>query len=122
MPKVASYIVVRDTDITLPDDSGDIDSDEFTFSLPNLTTSTASADRPILSFKVNPLSDDARVVVILNDVERFAQTYSDGPIRVIDEVLDDTHVRASGNTLTVKREGTGTFVISDIVMQYKADV
>jgi hypothetical protein len=121
MPKVASYTVVRDTDLTLPDNE-DIDSDEFEFGAPNLTTSTAGADRPILSFKVNPLADDARVVVILNDVQRFAQTYSDGPIRTITEVLSHGEVLASGNTLVVKREGTGTFVISDIVISYKADV
>ena len=29
---------------------------------------------------------------------------------------------ASGNELVVRNEGTGTFVISDIVISYKADV
>lgn len=121
MPKVASYTVVRDTDLTLPD-NGDIDTDELPFSAPNLTSSTAGADRPILSFKVNPLADDARVVVELNETEVFGQTYSDGPIRTITEVLNHGQVLASGNSLVVKREGTGIFVISDIVISYKADV
>jgi hypothetical protein len=95
-----------------------------TFSAPNLTTSTAGADRPILSFKVNPLDDDARVEVFLNALDDavFGQTYADGTIRTITEVLGHGQVLASGNELVVRNEGTGTFVISDIVISYKANV
>ena len=125
MPKVASYTVVRDTDITLPD-GNDIDVDFVTFSLPNLTTSTADADRPVLSFKVNPHDDDARVVLYLNDPNEeeplFAQTYSAGPIRMIEEVVGHDKVQASGNTMSVKLEGEGSFTISDVRFNYKASI
>ena len=75
MPNVASYTVVRDTDLTL---NGGDNTDSMTFSAPNLTTSTAGADRPILSFKVDPLDDDARVEVFLNALDDavFGQTYA----------------------------------------------
>jgi hypothetical protein len=125
MPKVASYTVVRDTDITLPD-GNDIDVDFATFSLPNLTTSTADADRPVLSFKVNPHADDARLVLYLNDPNEdeplFAQTYSAGPIRMIEEVVGHDKVQASGNTMSVKLEGEGSFTISDVRFTYKASI
>jgi hypothetical protein len=124
MPKVASYTVVRDGDLTLPD-NGDIDFDFPEFSLPNLSASESDPDRPILSFKVNPLSDDARVVLFLNEDEDdvlYAQTYGDGPIRTVTEVVARNKFRASGNKLSVRREGTGTFVISDVTLTYKADV
>ena len=125
MPKVASYTVVRDSNLTLPD-NGDIDFDFPEFSLPNLSASESSPDRPILSFKVNPLSDDARVVLVLGEgddaVDIYGETYSDGPIRTVTEVLGRSLFRSSGNKLSVRREGTGTFVISDITITYKADV
>ncbi|HEX5621957.1 MAG TPA: hypothetical protein VFX51_26255 [Solirubrobacteraceae bacterium] len=126
MPKVASYTVVRDTDITLPD-GNDIDVDLTTFSLPNLATSTADADRPVLSFKVNPHEDDARVVLYLNDPDQsepplFAQTYSAGPIRTVTEVIGRDKVEPSGNTMSVKLDGDGSFTISDVVITYKANV
>ena len=125
MPKVASYTVVRDSDITLPD-GNDIDVDLPTFSLPNLTSSTADADRPVLSFKVNPHEDDARVVLYLNDPNEedplFAQTYSAGPIRVIQEVIGFDTIEASGNTMSVKLEGNGSVTVSDFVIHYKANI
>lgn len=121
MPKVASYTVVRDTDLRLPD-NGDIDFTYPNFDAPNLSASTADADRPILSFKVNPHEDDARLEVTLNGTEVFGQTYSAGPIRTITEVVASGQVLASGNTLTVKREGTGSFTISDVWIGYKASI
>jgi hypothetical protein len=125
MPKVASYTVVRDSDLTLPD-NGDIDFDLPEFGLPNLSSSTAGVDRPILSFKVIALVDNARVELYLNkdedDPATFAQTYAAGTIRTITEVLNRDDVRDTNNALTVKRTGTGSFTISDIVLHYKADV
>jgi hypothetical protein len=126
MPKVSSYTVVRDTDITLPD-GNDIDVDLATFSLPNLSSSTADPDRPVLSFKVNPHEDDSRLVLYLNDPNQddpplFAQTYSAGPIRVINEVIGFDAIEGSGNTLTVKIEGSGSLTFSDAVVWYKATV
>jgi hypothetical protein len=126
MPKVASYTVIRDTDLTLPD-NGDIDFDLPEFGLPDLTSSNAGVDRPILSFKVNALVDDARVELYLNaededDPATFAQTYAAGTIRTITEVLSHDDVSETNNSLRVKRTGTGTFVLSDVVLHYKADV
>ena len=37
-------------------------------------------------------------------------------------MLGHGQVLASGNELVVRNEGTGTFVISDIVISYKANV
>jgi hypothetical protein len=126
MPKVSSYTVVRDSDITLPD-GNDIDVDLATFSLPNLSSSTADADRPVLSFKVNPHEDDARVVLYLNDPNRvdpplFAQTYSAGPIRVINEVIGFDKIESSGNDIAVVLEGNGSATVSDFVVWYKASI
>jgi hypothetical protein len=125
MPKVASYTVVRDSDLLLPDD-GDIDFDLPEVDLPDLTSSTRDADRPILSFKVLAHADNARVELYLNtdegDPPTFAQTYAAGTIRTITEVLSHDDVQATNNKLTVKRTGTGSFTASDFVLHYKADV
>jgi hypothetical protein len=121
MPKVASYTVIQDTVQALPD-NGDIDHTFPTFSAPNLTTSPGNPDRPVLSYKVNPQSDDARVEIELNGTVVYTETYSSGPVRTVTEVLSNGQVLASGNTLTVTNRGAGELDISDLMIQYKATI
>ena len=121
MPKVGSYTVIQDTVQPLPD-NGDIDHTFPTFSAPNLTTTPGNADRPVLSYKVNPQSDDARVEIELNGTVVYTETYSSGPVRTVTEVLSNGQVLASGNTLTVTNRGTGDLDLSDLIIQYKATI
>jgi hypothetical protein len=121
MPKVASYTVIQDTVQPLPD-NGAIDHTFPTFSAPNLTTTPGNADRPVLSYKVNPQSDDARVEIELNGTVVYTETYSSGPVRTVTEVLSNGQVLASGNTLTVTNRGTGDLDLSDLIIQYKATI
>lgn len=121
MPKVASYTVIQDTDQPLPE-NGDIDHTFAAFAAPNLSASPGGADRPILSFKVNPHGDDAQLEVELNGTVVYTQTFSEGPIRTLTEVLKNGELLAAGNTLTVTNHGSGPLDISDLVMQYKATV
>jgi hypothetical protein len=121
MPKVASYTVVQDTAQPLPD-NGDIDHTFPTFSAPNLTGSENNQDRPILSYKVNPFADDAQVEVELNGEVVYTETYADGPVRTVTEVLTHGELLAAGNTLTVTNRGAGNLDISDLVIHYKASI
>lgn len=121
MPKVASYTVIQDTVQPLPE-NGDIDHTFPTFSAPNLAGNTGNADRPVLSYKVNPHSDDARVEIELNGTVVYTETYSAGPVRTVTEVLTNGQVLAAGNSLTVTNNGAGELDISDLMIQYKASV
>jgi hypothetical protein len=121
MPKVASYTVIQDTDQPLPE-NGDIDHTFATFAAPNLSASPSGADRPILSFKVNPHTDDAQLEVELNGVVVYTQTFAAGPIRTLTEVIKNGELRAAGNTLTVTNRGAGDLDLSDVMVQYKATV
>lgn len=121
MPKVASYTVVQDTPQSLPD-NGDIDHTFPTFGAPNLVANPGNPDRPVLSYKVNPFSDDARVEIDLNGTIVYTETYSSGPVRTVTEVLSNGQVLAAGNTLTVTNRGAGDLDISDLMIHYKASV
>jgi hypothetical protein len=121
MPKVASYTVIQDTAQSLPE-NGDIDHTFPSFSAPNLTASPGNADRPVLSYKVNPFSDDARVEIELNGTIVYTETYQDGPVRTVTEVLTNGQLLAAGNTLTVTNRGAGDLDISDLMIHYKATV
>ena len=83
MPTVANYIVIQDTDITLGED----DNVQFDFTAPDLTASTSLSNRPMVLFKLNPHADNGRLEIVLNNNVIFAQTFSAGPIRSLNEVL-----------------------------------
>jgi hypothetical protein len=121
MPKVGSYTVIQDTIKSLPD-NGDIDFTFATFSAPNLTASPGNPDRPVLSYKVKPNSDDARIEIDLNGTIVESGTFADGPVRTVTEVLANGVLLAAGNTLTVTNRGAGGLDISDLMIHYKANV
>ena len=121
MPKVASYTVIQDSIQPLPD-NGDIDVTFAAFSAPNLTASPGNADRPVLSYKVKPNGDDARVEFELNGAIVESGTFADGPVRTVTEVLTNGQLLAAGNTLTVTNRGAGDLDISDLMIYYKASI
>ncbi len=120
MSTVASYIVLQDGDITLSE-ANDV---QFDFTAPNLTVSTSLSNRPMLLFKLNPHADNARLEIVLNNNVVFAQTFSAGPIRSLNEVL--THGQllpgTDANRMFVANRLTGDFTISDLAIVFKADI
>lgn len=121
MPRVANYIVIRDTDLTLAATG----TDEYNFAAPDLIPSAGpppNADRPVLDFKLNPHADDARLQITLNNQLIFDQTYSDGPVRSLTEVLTHGQLEPTGNQMFVANRAIGSFTISDLRITYKTDV
>jgi hypothetical protein len=121
MPRVANYIVIRDTELTL----AATNTDEYNFEAPDLIPSTGSPpnqDRPVLDFKLNPLADDARLQISLNNNLIFDETFSAGNIISLTEVLTHGQLDATDNQMFVANRATGEFIISDLRITYKTDV
>ena len=120
MPTVANYIVLQDTDITLAE-AGDV---QFDFTAPNLTVSTSLSNRPMLLFKLNPNADNGRLEIVLNNNVVFAQTFSEGPIRSLNEVLAHGQLLpgTNANRMIVGNRLSGEFDISDLSIMYKTDI
>jgi hypothetical protein len=121
MPRVANYVIIRDTDVTL----AETDTDEYNFDAPDLIPSAGpppNRDRPVLDFKLNPHADNARLQITLNNNLIFDQTYSAGPIRSLTEVLTHGQLDATANQMFVANRATGDFTISELRMSYKTDI
>ena len=120
MPTVANYVVLQDTDITL----GEADNVQFDFTASNLTASTSLSNRPMLLFKLNPHADNGRLEIVLNNTVIFAQTFSAGPIRSLNEVLAQGQLLpgTNANRMFVANRLSGDFTISDLTFMFKADI
>jgi hypothetical protein len=117
------HVSIEDSTHELPANNGDIDFDQV-FDAPGVN----SANRPFLSYRVNPDGDQVSLQITLNATDTVPgtvivnETFDPGPARSLNEVFDSGLLREQDNTLTVSRSaGPGSLRISDLIMVYSAD-
>lgn len=122
MPRIADYVVVRDSTLTI---SVPGDPDQQVNGV-NLEAGAHLPSSSILSFLVTaqPGANSPQLRVRVNGSQQLNGTLPDGPfVTALQEVINANVLVAAGNSFEFALVGgSGTLNISDVVLHYQRDI